>query len=118
MPDDIAKRIKTAREEERRTIGWMAQKLRVHRNTYSAIEAGETEITVSRLAKISELTRRPISWFVYGDDGVDKIELDYAKDFVRIKKLLSNLPAGYRTPFLKLSIHLLEFLDQIAHRKN
>lgn len=110
--DPVSKRVREARELEGRTVQWMADKLGIHRNTYHSIESGQTEISVPRLKLISELTRRPIGWFVYGDDAAEGIEERHRKEIAKIKKLLVALPPQLRTLFFKLAIELLEFMEQ------
>lgn len=106
----LHERIKQAREECGIGIGDMANRLSIHRNTYRAMEAGG-DISVANLAAISEITRRPVSWFIYGTDGVEQMLHDHAKDIRRIYKLLSKLPVPIRALYFKQSIDVLTFLD-------
>lgn len=89
----------------------MATLLGVHRNTYSAIEQGESELSVRQLAIISEVTERPLSWFVYGEDGVEQLQEAHSRDIRRINKLLSKIPAPFRSLYYRVSIDVLQFLD-------
>lgn len=89
----------------------MATLLGVHRNTYAAIEQGESELSVRQLAIISEVTDRPLSWFVYGEDGVEPLQEAHSRDIRRINKLLSKIPAPFRSLYYRVSIDVLQFLD-------
>ena len=80
MHRQIHHRIKSAREDSGRTAAWMAKKIGVHRNTYRDIENGLVDLRVSQLKIISEITARPVSWFVYGRDGVESIQAKHEED--------------------------------------
>lgn len=108
---EIHDRIREAREDSCIAAGRMAVLLGVHRNTYRALEAGESEVTVKQLAIISEVTQRPLSWFVYGDSGVEQLQENHSRDIRRINKLLSKLPAPIRGLYYRISVDVLQFLD-------
>lgn len=115
--DPVSRRIREAREAEGRSVQWMADKLGIHRNTFHSIEAGKIELSVPRLKLISELTKRPIGWFVYGDDAAEAIDDRHRKEIAKIRKLLVALPPQIRSLFFKIAIEQLEFLEQyIKHR--
>ena len=108
---ELHHRIREAREQEGMSRERMAVLIGVHSNTYRSIEAGHSELTVRQLAIISEVTHRPLSWFVYGEDGVEQLQETYSRDIKRINKLLSQLPAPFRGLYYRISIEVLSFLD-------
>jgi transcriptional regulator with XRE-family HTH domain len=108
---ELHDRLREAREEAGIGSGKMATLLGVHRNTYAAIEQGESELSVRQLAIISEVTDRPLSWFVYGEDGVEPLQEAHSRDIRRINKLLSKIPAPFRSLYYRVSIDVLQFLD-------
>ena len=115
--DPVSRRVREAREAEGRSVQWMADRLGIHRNTYHQIESGKTELSVPCLKLISELTKRPIGWFVYGDDAAESIDERHRKEIAKIRKLLVALPPSIRSLFFKHAVESLEFLEQyIKHR--
>jgi transcriptional regulator with XRE-family HTH domain len=107
----IHHRIKEARVAAGKTATWMADRLGIHRNTYGDIERGDVDVSVKKLAIISELTGRPISWFVYGRNGVESIQSHHSEDIDRINKSLSRLPQSVRVLYYRISIDVLELMD-------
>ncbi|WP_087023622.1 helix-turn-helix transcriptional regulator [Thaumasiovibrio subtropicus] len=108
---EVAARIRDAREWQNITQVAMAKSLDVARQTYLDLETGKTEPRISVLLKIAELTQRPISWFLYGDNeqGLDQVERD---DIQRMLQLLSELPRDMRQTLLKQNIQLFNYLNE------
>ncbi len=107
---EVAARIRDAREWQNITQVAMAKSLDVARQTYLDLETGKTEPRISVLLRIAELTQRPISWFLYGDNeqGLDQVERD---DIQRMLQLLSELPRDMRQTLLKQNIQLFNYLN-------
>jgi len=108
---ELHDRLQEAREAAGISREKMAVLIGVHRNTYRAIETGHSELTVRQLAIISEVTHRPLSWFVYGEDGVEQLQETHSREIRRINKLLSKLPAPFRSLYYRVSVEVLTFLD-------
>ncbi len=89
----IAARIKEAREWKGLTQVHMAQQLKVARQTYLDLETGKTEPKVRLLSEISEITERPLTWFVYGDEGIEILESEYKEEMIDYY----NFSAAYLT---------------------
>ncbi|MDX1304263.1 helix-turn-helix transcriptional regulator [Photobacterium sp.] len=106
----IAARIKEAREWKGLTQVHMAQQLRVARQTYLDLETGKTEPKVRLLSEIAEITERPLTWFVYGDEGIDILESEYKDEIDRLLKSFSCLPHSARNVILQQSINLAGFI--------
>jgi DNA-binding XRE family transcriptional regulator len=102
----IAARIKEAREWKGLTQVHMAQQLQVARQTYLDLETGKTEPKVRLLSEISEITERPLTWFVYGDEGIEILEID------RLLQYFSRLPHSARNIILQQSINLAGFMAE------
>ena len=109
---DMAVRIKEAREWKGLTQVYMAQQLKVARQTYLDLETGKTEPKVRLLVEISELTERPLTWFVYGDLGVDIIESEYKEEIDKLVQCFGCLPHSARKIILQQSIQLAEFMAE------
>nr|WP_086937723.1 helix-turn-helix transcriptional regulator [Thaumasiovibrio occultus] len=111
MRAEIAARIRDAREWQNITQVAMAKNLDVARQTYLDLETGKTEPRISVLLKIAELTQRPISWFLYGDNeqGLDQMERD---DIQRMLQLLTSLPREMRQTLIKQNTQLYSYLSQ------
>jgi transcriptional regulator with XRE-family HTH domain len=110
LKDDIAARIKEAREWKGFTQVFMATKLSVARQTYLDLESGKTEPKVRMLSEISELTERPLTWFVYGDEGLDILESQYKEEIDRLLQYFSLLPHSARHVILQQSINFASFM--------
>ena len=108
----IAARIKDAREWKGLTQVHMAQQLRVARQTYLDLETGKTEPKVRLLSEISDITERPLTWFVYGDEGIDILESEYKDEIDRLLKSFSCLPHSARNVILQQSINLAGFMAE------
>lgn len=108
----IAARIKEAREWKGLTQVHMAQQLRVARQTYLDLETGKTEPKVRLLSEISEITERPLTWFVYGDEGLEILESEYKDEIDRLLKSFSRLPHSARNVILQQSINLASFMAE------
>ncbi|WP_413113668.1 helix-turn-helix domain-containing protein [Thaumasiovibrio sp. DFM-14] len=108
---DIAVRIRDAREWQNITQVAMAKSLDIARQTYLDLETGKTEPRISVLLKIAELTQRPISWFLYGDNeqGLDQMEQDSIQ---RMLQLLAELPRDMRQTLLTQNIQLFTYLSE------
>ncbi|MGF1759705.1 helix-turn-helix transcriptional regulator [Photobacterium sagamiensis] len=117
----IAARIKEAREWKGLTQVHMAQQLRVARQTYLDLETGKTEPKVRLLSEISEITERPLTWFVYGDEGIDILESEYKDEIDRLLKSFSCLPHSARNVILQQSINLagfmVEYTKALTHKE-
>lgn len=110
IKDDIAGRIKEAREWKGLTQVFMATRLAVARQTYLDLENGKTEPKVRTLAEIAEITERPLTWFVYGDEGLDILESQYKEEIDRLLQYFSVLPHSARHVILQQSIHVASFM--------
>jgi transcriptional regulator with XRE-family HTH domain len=63
----IALRLKEARLDNKMNQSEFAKKLGVSRASVSQWEAGSTKPSMTRLRMVSELTQRPLSWFLIED---------------------------------------------------
>ncbi|KKC98431.1 MULTISPECIES: helix-turn-helix transcriptional regulator [Photobacterium] len=108
----IASRIKEAREWKGLTQVHMAQQLGVARQTYLDLETGKTEPKVRLLSAISEITERPLTWFVYGDEGLEILESEYKEEIDRLLQYFSRLPHSARNVILQQSINLAGFMAE------
>ncbi|PST88475.1 transcriptional regulator [Photobacterium iliopiscarium] len=109
---EMALRIKEAREWKGLTQVYMAQQLKVARQTYLDLETGKTEPKVRLLVEISELTERPLTWFIYGDLGLDIIESEYKEEIDQLVQCFSCLPHAARKMILQQSIQLAKFMTE------
>ncbi len=109
---EMAVRIKEAREWKGLTQVYMAQQLKVARQTYLDLETVETEPKVRLLVEISELTERPLTWFIYGDSGVDIIESEYKEEIDKLVQCFGCLPHSARQIILQQSIQLAQFMAE------
>ena len=118
---EMAVRIKEAREWKGLTQVYMAQQLRVARQTYLDLETGKTEPKVRLLVEISELTERPLTWFIYGDLGLDIIESEYKEEIDKLVQCFGCLPHSARQIILQQGIQLaqymVEYTRNITHRR-
>ncbi|HIF9351249.1 TPA: helix-turn-helix transcriptional regulator [Photobacterium damselae] len=117
----IASRIKEAREWKGLTQVYMAQRLEVARQTYLDLETGKTEPKVRLLAEISHITERPLTWFVYGDEGTEMLESEYREELDRLLQYFSRLPHSARHLILQQSLQLAGFIAEytraLTHKK-
>ncbi len=90
----------------------MAQQLKVARQTYLDLETGKTEPKVRLLSEISEITERPLTWFVYGDEGIEILESEYKEEIDRLLQYFSRLPHSARNVILQQSINLASFMAE------
>ncbi|MEC6825000.1 helix-turn-helix transcriptional regulator [Photobacterium piscicola] len=109
---EMALRIKEAREWKGLTQVYMAQQLKVARQTYLDLETGKTEPKVRLLVEISELTERPLTWFIYGDLGLDIIENEYKEEIEQLVQCFGCLPHSARKMILQQSIQLAQFMTE------
>jgi len=63
----ISLRLKEARLDNKLNQSEFAKKLGVSRASVSQWEAGSTKPSMSRLRHVSEITKRPLSWFLIED---------------------------------------------------
>ena len=109
---EMALRIKEAREWKGLTQVYMAQQLKVARQTYLDLETGKTEPKVRLLVEISELTERPLTWFIDGDLGLDIIENEYKEEIEQLVQCFGCLPHSARKMILQQSIQLAQFMTE------
>ena len=69
FPQTLGARIREARLALDLTVEQMAPKVGVTMRTLSRYERGETkQLSFDRLADISKVTGRPVSWFITGEE--------------------------------------------------
>ena len=107
----MAERIKEAREWKGLTQVYMANRLEVARQTYLDLESGKTEPKVRMLSEIAEITERPLTWFIYGDKGLEILESQYKEEIDVLLQHFSRLPHSARHVILQQSINLAEFMS-------
>ncbi|WP_413113669.1 helix-turn-helix transcriptional regulator [Thaumasiovibrio sp. DFM-14] len=115
MKKDIAARIKEAREWKGLTQVYMAKTLNVARQTYLDLETGKTEPKVRLLSEIATLTERPLTWFIYGDQGLEIIESEYKQEIETLLRHFNRLPNVARTAVLDQSIRMAEFMADYTY---
>ncbi|MCG7499271.1 helix-turn-helix transcriptional regulator [Vibrio sp. Of7-15] len=108
--DKISERIKEAREWKGLTQVYMANYLKVARQTYLDLESGKTEPKVRLLSEIADVTERPITWFIYGDQGCDTIAAEYKEDMDKLMRHFSRLPHSARNIILQHSTQMAGFM--------
>ncbi|WP_434357685.1 helix-turn-helix domain-containing protein [Parasalinivibrio latis] len=108
--EQVAKRIKEAREWKGITQVRMAKLLDVARQTYLDIETGKTEPRVRMLSRIADITERPLMWFVYGDRNVEVVDDEYKQDLARLMEQFSRLPHEARKAVINQSVNMASFL--------
>ena|SRR3989442_606130 len=67
--EDVASRLRIAREAAGLTQAQAAAKLRLHRPTLSEIEAGRRRVAAEELHAFAELYGADIEWIVSGEGG-------------------------------------------------
>nr|WP_086937722.1 helix-turn-helix transcriptional regulator [Thaumasiovibrio occultus] len=115
MKKSIAARIKEAREWKGLTQVYMAKTLDVARQTYLDLETGKTEPKVRLLSEIATLTERPLTWFIYGDQGLEIIESEYKQEIETLLRHFSRLPNVARSAILSQSIQMAEFMAEYTY---
>ncbi len=115
MKKSIAARIKEAREWKGLTQVYMAKTLNVARQTYLDLETGKTEPKVRLLSEIATLTERPLTWFIYGDQGLEIIESEYKPEIETLLRHFSRLPNVARAAILEQSIQMAEFMADYTY---
>lgn len=75
----IASRIKNMRNSLGLTSESVAHDLKISKSTYSLIENGKVEISVSRLSAIAKLFKVPMETFINGKDGKQTINISYGE---------------------------------------
>ncbi|CAH0532207.1 hypothetical protein VST7929_00018 [Vibrio stylophorae] len=108
----LASRIREAREWKGITQVHMAKQLEVARQTYLDLESGKTEPRISTLLTIANLTDRPLTWFVYGDDSPHAFITDNQDALNTLLSLSTQVPENLRQTLLEQNIRLLSsFID-------
>ena len=62
--DEICRRLKQARKAKGLTQQQVANHLNIHRTTYTKIETGQTELTLSVLGKLVRLLEVDMAWLL------------------------------------------------------
>ena len=71
--EEIAKRIRTARELAGLSQGQAAKMMKMHRPTISEIEAGRRNVKADELSEFSKLYRVELSWIAGGTNEKQKV---------------------------------------------
>lgn len=113
VKNQLAQRIRDARECRDFTQVEMAHYLDVARQTYLDIESGKTDPKISALLQIAELTGRPLAWFLYGEIARNDMELTYRDDLETLASLFHQLPVAARELVLKQAEGLAGYLTNV-----
>ncbi|MBU1289641.1 DUF4065 domain-containing protein [Patescibacteria group bacterium] len=110
MVKDLFKKIKLLREENNFSQGYLAEKLKMSRPTYTQIEKGGRELTVLEAQKLASLFSMSLNDFL--SEGKKKIETELAKE-KKIKKIAKPemriiMPRANAQKFKEVLLYLLE----------
>lgn len=106
--EDVAQRLRIAREQAGLSQGQVARLLDMHRPTISEIEAGRRSVAAEELSQFAKLYAVDPNWLLAIDDGVEGVESAVARlaarefekmrpeDLDRLLRLLSSLRKGVR----------------------
>lgn len=111
---DIALRVRTARELNGITQVSMAKQLGVARQTYLDIESGKTEPKLSNLYNISEITKYPVMWFLGVEAQVSEVEKH--APFEELLELYKQLPHDYRKTLIQQHISQTQGIVMLVQR--
>ncbi|KXF79960.1 helix-turn-helix transcriptional regulator [Enterovibrio coralii] len=119
----IANKIKTAREMARKTQVYMAKELNIARQTYLDIENGKTAAKTTTLLEIAEITKMPIMWFL--EESRDQVAFQSIrdnKDVMDFMMIISKLPEPARSELLKNSTQMATMMvsygNKLANEKD
>ncbi|MFD2176192.1 helix-turn-helix domain-containing protein [Veronia pacifica] len=102
--NDISKKIKIARKRSGKTQIFMAENLKISRQTYLDAESGKTEVRVTMLRKIAELTNLPLSWFIEEMPSSQEFEkITESMHVIEFLTVISRLPEEVRAELLRTS---------------
>lgn len=113
----VAQRIREAREFRDITQVEMAQRLDVARQTYLDIESGKTEPKVSSLVIIADVTKRPLSWLLYGESTRNDIAFTHREDIDTLLSLFSQLPESARSLVMDQALLLAQYMISMTRPK-
>ena len=103
----ISLRLKEARLDNKMNQSEFAKKLGVSRASVSQWEAGSTKPSMTRLRMVSEITKRPLSWFLIEDATAAMAASNNLDD--TITNTISALPPILRQVLLENIDDLISF---------
>src|SRR5258708_2842701 len=109
--EELGKQVASARKDRRLTQVELAEALGVDRTAITKIEVGERKVDSLELAKLADILRRPVHWFVHapsqsvtsprGISSVSRNALAYSHSFSRSTTMLA----------LRLRAHMLRLRE-------
>ena len=111
MVKDLFKKIKVLREENNFSQGYMARELGMSRPTYTQIEQGERDLTITESQKLAEIFGIPFGIFLQGKKGVKTImKIEREKKQMQSKKneIRISIPQEKVDKFRQILLYILK----------
>ena len=109
--NQIARRVREAREYRNITQLEMANSLNVARQTYLDIESGKTEPKILSLATIASITGYPLTWLLYGESSGIDVGFTHREEINALLTLFGNLSPSGRAMVIAQTLELVEYLS-------
>ncbi|MGL5335980.1 MAG: helix-turn-helix domain-containing protein [Enterovibrio sp.] len=110
--EQIAQRIREAREYKEITQLEMANHLSMARQTYLDIESAKTEPKISSLVLIANITNRPFTWLLYDQSTSSDVAFTYREELNHLLMLLNMLPESARELVIGQALHVAEYMNK------
>lgn len=110
--EQIAQRIREAREYKEITQLEMANHLSMARQTYLDIESAKTEPKISSLVLIANITGRPFTWLLYDQSTSSDVAFTYREELNNLLMLLNMLPESARELVIGQALHVAEYMNE------
>lgn len=110
----IARRVREAREYKDITQLEMAGQLNIARQTYLDIESGKTEPKILSLATIASVTGYPLAWLLYGDNDAVDVRFVYRDEINTLLALFADLPPSARDLVMLQTLELAEHMAKMV----
>lgn len=109
--NQIARRVREAREYRDITQLEMANHLSIARQTYLDIESGKTEPKILSLATIANITGYPLTWLLYGENSSTDVGFAHREEINSLLALFANLSPAGRAMVMTQTLELAEYMS-------
>jgi len=111
MVKDLFKKIKVLREENNFSQGYMAGELGMSRPTYTQIEQGDRDLTITEAQKLAEIFGIPFGIFLQGKKGVKtimKVEIKKKQAQSKKNEIRISVPQEKVDKFRQILLYILK----------
>ena len=115
-----AQRIKELRAEAGYSSEDVASEIGISKTAYSQLENGKVEINLSRLDKLAQIFKVPLSSFIPNSNSIIQINRDNSKDnnaFAYVQTQIHNHTDPFLIDSLKSTIDTLQKTIEYLHNK-